>query len=219
MTRGDPAYALESILKWRAKAAVNFLAVNLVLGATYLFIAVAGRDVPPPLARIGSLVLLGGVIYFSLWFHGAYRFFALFGPVRARWSTARAVGVFFFPPVNLWMGCLIVAEVWRGCGSTERERRKPISGLVFCWWLACIVAAPLELTRYLSAMAPSPPSPVSPQPMAAVVLPLFGDSFTMLAAALGIIVVRRLTNKLLDLVGSGEPVRLRSRRWTGTDWW
>jgi len=97
------------------------------------------------LARLHLLLTVATVVAFLVWLHRANGNVAALRPEPLDFSPGRAVGSFFIPFLNLFLGYYAVQEVWQGSdpairpSSGESYRTAHKSPLVLAWWLLFLV--------------------------------------------------------------------------------
>jgi len=147
-----------------------------------------------PLVRIAALVV-GPVlvILFCTWVGQAYRMFRWRGDARYDHSPFWAVAYFFVPVANWWMPPMVISEMWRGTDPRQTDPKQARKGLVVWWWLAYV---PLPLaTAYVQNRTAAAQTP--PQVAAGLWNLLVVDMWHVVAAILALVLVRRLTRRMV----------------------
>jgi hypothetical protein len=144
-------------------------------------------------AALGGLVLITAVL-FIIWMWRAAKNNEALGRVQARLGPGWAIGGWFIPLANLVIPVLVMQDLWRGSDSSVprgdiRWRIGSRSALVGWWWAAFI----LSLIRI--GVGSSDRNQTLSQARTNTVLAIVGIGFTVAAAVLAILVVRKLTER------------------------
>jgi hypothetical protein len=106
------------------------------------------------------VVFVAAVVAFLAWVYRVYRNLPALGNLTPSTTPGRAVGFYFMPLLNLFMPCVVMAEIWRYSDPTQAGAvRKSTSALVGWWWVvlvACEIAWFANLAQ--SVDGPSNPS-------------------------------------------------------------
>jgi Domain of unknown function (DUF4328)/Protein of unknown function (DUF2510) len=143
-------------------------------------------------------VVLGAAVVFIIWMHRAYRNAEAFGHHDLRLSAGWAIGAWFIPIYN-WIGPkLILNDLWRVSDpelapSDQRWRPRPVAGLVHLWWILLIVGGVLSRVRPFDNEATSIDDLETFRNLDRVTA--VGFLILIPAAILGVVVVRRLTER------------------------
>lgn len=139
----------------------------------------AHDGVPGVLATLEIAAYVSAAIVFIVWLEAAYRNVDVVDAAERRYGHGWAIGAWFVPVLNLWRPTQIVNDVWRASTSEAP------GGLLLAWWAAFLLSgwgAPVRTeTSDLHAAA---------------VRSAIGDGFALIAAALAIAVVWRITSSL-----------------------
>lgn len=145
-----------------------------------------------PLELVTVLVVIGTAVAWMNWQDLAHKdLFALGGDPG--FPPTPGVWWWFFPGANLWMPYRIVSSI--ASSTEELNRRGPRSGIITGWWLLFVpgilcwsvgrILAPTLSTRSTLVYTRN-----------VLRLEFFGDLGLIIAAALAIVVVGRITNGL-----------------------
>jgi hypothetical protein len=130
-------------------------------------------------------------ILFIRWFRRAYRNVEPLGG-DPRFSEGWAVGAWFVPILNLWRPKQIANDIWRESGPEPTER---VPALLTFWWGLFLLGSWIDqLAARLGFGGDS-----AGELQDATGAYLAGDSLDLVAAALAILVVRRLTARQQEL--------------------
>jgi len=164
------------------------------------------------IAIFGLIGYYGGfipaVVFFVMWVHRVVRNMPSLGAVDPRFTPGAAVAWCFVPFVNLVQPFFSVLDAWRGSIPAHRwldraaRRAGPVPSLVAGWWAAWLGARLLTWIGYL--MTQSSDTTVKVE---GTFVDVFGNGVLVLAAALAILVVRRLTaqqDRRNQLIASGQ---------------
>jgi hypothetical protein len=142
-------------------------------------------------------VLLVTAIIFIWWFHRAYRNLDALGGER-RFGTGWAIGGWFVPILNLWRPKQIANDIWRGSDPTAVFLSDPAaSSLLTAWWLVFLASAWASQVAGRLAFAGNTARDLQKATTAYLV----GDSLDIIAAALAILVVWKLTMRQRERAG------------------
>jgi hypothetical protein len=157
---------------------------------------------------VGAYLLAG--LFFVRWLFRAARNLRVYSDARPWWPAAAVIGAWFVPVANLLLPGLLTADLAaRSCPATSPERRR-MRWLAAGWWLAfslgqalwaaSLLAWPagvggvqLQLSRAGGVSAGDALAGLANQ----VALSLVAAVVTTLAAALGIVLVHRVTGAQL----------------------
>lgn len=134
----------------------------------------------------GALMVATGVV-FLVWFHRVRANADVFEPHVHRWSRGWSVGSWFVPVMNLWVPRRAMADVWEASDSSGRT--DPSLALVNAWWAMWVSGFAVSWWSsrlYLRAEEAA-------EIKSAVTGVMFADVLDLTAAALALLVVRRVT--------------------------
>jgi hypothetical protein len=97
-------------------------------------------------ALMAGATLLGGFGSFVVWLYRARANIAAWPEARPRWTRGWAIGVWFAPFVNFFLGGLVVADVAReSAAPRDDDTRRSVVRLVAVWWIALVLHVFMEL--------------------------------------------------------------------------
>ncbi len=131
---------------------------------------------------------------FLFWFHRAYRNLPAVGARGLRFRPGWAVGSWFVPFLNLWRPKQIANDIWRASGPealVDRSdwRDDSVPKLYVAWWLGFLISQWLYSTASRLILRAEDVDELQ----AANSVFLAADSFSIVTAALAILVVHRTT--------------------------
>ncbi|MBU0516145.1 MAG: DUF4328 domain-containing protein [Proteobacteria bacterium] len=204
----------------RSQATIALLVANILAGLGYLlFIALemgklrrgepnfymTPEEITPDLAAYSLVVLLFGlliivlavtlVVFFCLWLHRAYRVFRdrSAGPVR--FTPAWAVGWNFIPIFWWWKPYQVFREMWRGSSLRGPSEPPETPWLIIWWWVICLVV----WAEMLASIVLNLTAKTLADYLIVAGLDMAGTIITLAAYLLSIVVISRLTRRLLAL--------------------
>jgi hypothetical protein len=218
--RKDDAPKVDEVLplQGRAKAAIAFL---LMVIAADLFAAVADLgqlglaermldNEPVSLKELNDsddLVGISGAVYlvavvvavitFLLWYSRAYRNIIGMGVRNARYGTRWAVWYWFIPIVNLFRPKQVMNDIWKGSdpdlgADAVGWKERALPALLHWWWGIWLLANWIGNVYGRQALDDnSAPDELRDEAM----ISLAADLSDMVAAALGILVVHKITTR------------------------
>jgi uncharacterized protein DUF4328 len=104
------------------------------------------------LSTFSSLVFVGAIIAFAVWFKAAYDNLGPFGATNLRYTPGWAIGGWFIPIANLFIPKQIANDIWRASDPNlpvdqgERWKLEPKPALLNVWWMAWILRGILSVT-------------------------------------------------------------------------
>ncbi|MEP6623303.1 MAG: DUF4328 domain-containing protein [Acidimicrobiia bacterium] len=157
----------------------------------------------------GFLILISIAIFVVLiiWMWRAASNLALFGRIRPKFAAGFAIGGWFIPVAFAVIPGMQMYDIWKGSGPPLQPGERPKgSQLVVWWWLAFVPG------RFLSYLVPSMTVGHlyrSSSFRTSSLLLMIGSGLLVVAAVLGILVVRGITQRqdagLAALGGGGRP--------------
>jgi hypothetical protein len=168
---------------------------RIVSGGSYtLAEASASDNRESAIALLQILALIVGAIFFIRWFLNAYRNVDVLGGTRA-FTEKWAGWAWFVPFLNLWRPKQIANEIWRAGDPDDRNQypsqTTPVWGGLTLWWL-CWLASNFA-SQIAARMAFSGNTAQALKNSTAVYL--VGDSIDIVAAALAIVMILRITSR------------------------
>lgn len=157
-----------------------------------------------------SLTYVGAFAAFLPWFYRAYRNLPRLGVSRVRYRFGWAIGAWFVPILNLFRPKQIANDVWRGsapvAGPKRLEDHPGVPAVIHLWWAAWLLASTLgnvDFRLYWNAET-------LPEQKTSSVVAICAVVSFMVAAALAIVVVRKVTRRQDEAVRvtlqAGPPV-------------
>jgi hypothetical protein len=145
---------------------------------------------------------LVAVVFFIRWFHAAYANLRALGRADLRFGTGWAIGAWFVPFLNLWRPKQIANDIWRGSDPRTRAQDATwkdgaVPTFVDLWWAAWIVATFVGNFAFRAWFR----TDTAEEIRTATYADIASLVLDVVAAALAIVVVRRLTAR------QGERVR------------
>jgi len=186
--------------KLYARAAIVFLWMNVWCSAAWLGYNIAGYQVVKNFAAAvvvvvaRSMMTLGTIVAFLLWFYRAYKNLDLAG-VNTLYAPGWAIGSFFVPILNWIRPYRIMEEIWQenaGLIKASNAAGSPVEeqpGSLLKWWWECWVLSWLSLLADSKISSLSPAVVMSPSREVMVWLHSF---FTLLAAIFAIRVINTI---------------------------
>jgi Domain of unknown function (DUF4328) len=148
-------------------------------------------------------LLIAGAVVFIRWLRAAYRNIDLLAPGLRRHGHGWAIGAWFVPILNLVRPKEIVNDVWRAGGS--RGAADPLPPWLNLWWAGWLISGALSWAAERRASAQD----TVEQARTGDILYIVADSFEGIVAAVAIVVVWRLTDRLdgkgASLAPAGGP--------------
>ncbi|MER5909922.1 DUF4328 domain-containing protein [Streptomyces sp. NPDC001982] len=135
---------------------------------------------------VQAAVLLTSVVVFLCWFHRVRVNAEVFNPFGHRMKRGWAIGGWFTPVVNLWFPRRIALDIWDASSPWSVPRSH---GLINAWWTLWLVS--LFADRLASSRDKGAETAQEAYDAAGTML--FADALDIVAAALAILVVLRLT--------------------------
>jgi hypothetical protein len=135
-------------------------------------------------------------VLFLIWFYRAYANVRALGVPKLRYGVGWSIGAWFVPILNLWRPKQIANDVWRGSDpdlpapAPDDWTERPVPGLLGWWWAAWL----LNPVLYAVANIYYGEADLELQRTGAVIY-MMSDVFSVLAAALLIVIVRRATER------------------------
>ena len=149
------------------------------------------------LAGVGlqAIAYITAAVLFVVWFHRAYRNLPRLGVWPIRYDNGWEVGSWFIPVFNFIRPKQIADDIWRGSepgpGPKRLEDGPRVPPIVHLWWGVCCVAWVLAVVeRSLGYEALT-----LPEQRTAIVITLVACGVYVLAAALAIVVVRKISRR------------------------
>jgi Domain of unknown function (DUF4328) len=144
-----------------------------------------------------QLALLGlGALGFILWFVRAYANVSALGSSR-RFSVKWAGWGWFVPILALWRPKQIANDIWRGSDPEHPERTQdedaPVAPFVTVWWILWLLSNWLSQFGARASFSGDDASSLR----GATVVYLVGDSVDIVAAALAVVFIRRVSARQL----------------------
>jgi hypothetical protein len=144
-----------------------------------------------------QLALLGlGALGFILWFVRAYANVSALGSSR-RFSVKWAGWGWFVPILALWRPKQIANDIWRGSDPEHPERTQdegaPVALFVTVWWILWLLSNWLSQFGARASFSGDDASSLR----GATVVYLVGDSVDIVAAALAVVFIRRVSARQL----------------------
>jgi hypothetical protein len=133
-----------------------------------------------------TLALIATVVLFLCWFHRVRVNAEVFDPYGHKKKRGWAIGAWFTPIVNLWFPRRITLDIWEASIPWGAPRSR---GLVNTWWTFWIVSLLAGRAAFDSHRKAETPEEFRD----AVLQVIFADVMDIVAAALAIAVVLRLT--------------------------
>jgi hypothetical protein len=167
---------------------------------------IAGAMVPPPeidgndarqnaLAVVDTLVYLGCVIGFVIWFHRAHANLKPLGARRLTFTSGWAAGCWFVPILNLYRPVQIAQEIWRNSDmifdGDDVGKPPPNSGLIGCWWAMWIIAGVTGQISLRVSMAVNSPQSLK----SATEIAMAAEVASIMAAVLAFAVVSAIDSR------------------------
>ncbi|MFI6039107.1 DUF4328 domain-containing protein [Streptomyces sp. NPDC051315] len=137
-------------------------------------------------ALLQGTALLTSAVLFLCWFYRVRVNAEVFQPFAHSKKRGWAIGAWFTPVVNLWFPRRITLDIWEASGPWGAPRPH---GLVNAWWtlwIVSLVAGRVGYVRHRDAET-------AREIQDAVGQVMFADALDLLAAALAVLVVLRLT--------------------------
>jgi hypothetical protein len=105
------------------------------------------------------VVFVLAVVAFLAWVHRAYRNLPALGNPAPSTTPGWAVGFYLMPLLNLFMPCVVMAEIWRYSDPSQagavRKSNSPLVG----WWWAVLVASEIAWFASLTQSLGGPANP------------------------------------------------------------
>lgn len=151
-------------------------------------------------ARVILVSVLQFLIYtvtavvFLVWFYRAYVNVRRLGVTEPRYGAGWSIGAWFVPILNLWRPKQIANDVWRGsepdlpAPAPGDWAKRPVPALLGWWWAAWL----LNPILYAVANVYYSETDLELNRTGAVIY-MVSDLFSVIAAALLIVIVRRVT--------------------------
>jgi hypothetical protein len=146
-------------------------------------------------AALQAIAYVAAATLFLMWFYRAYRNLPRLGTWPLRIDDGWAVGGWFVPLFNFVRPKQVADDIWRGSdprpGPKRLEDGGPVPALVHVWWGVCCVAWLLAIAeRSIGSEAQT-----LPEQRTGVILTLIACAVYVLAGALAIVVVRRISRR------------------------
>ena len=147
-------------------------------------------------AVVDGTVFIATGVFFLFWLHRAYRNLPALGGDR-RYGTGWAIGSWFVPFLNAWRPKQIVNDIWRESGARTtdeygtKNEGKNVPNFFLLWWLAWLLMG----TLYWIATRTSWSAVTIDELLAANGLFLAADISSILAAAIAVVLVQRVTSR------------------------
>ncbi|MGV9450691.1 DUF4328 domain-containing protein [Streptomyces sp. NPDC003635] len=135
---------------------------------------------------IQTVALLVSAVLFLCWFHRARVNAEVFNPYGHRKKRGWAIGGWFTPVVNLWFPRRITLDIWDASSPWGAPRPHGLVNAWWTFWVIELIAGRAAFTAYRKAETPE-------EIQNALQQILFADVVDIVAAALAIAVVLRLT--------------------------
>jgi hypothetical protein len=124
----------------------RLLAVDMAGSAVYLAASVAGLFVPAVAKAVTmafpaiAVLIAGSAALFLFWiYRAAANAHALGADIT--FEAPGAVGWLIAPVLSIWMGFVVVEEIWRASLDADNWRDQHAPWLVIQWWAAWVVAS------------------------------------------------------------------------------
>jgi hypothetical protein len=142
-----------------------------------------------------TLAYITAAALFLVWFHRAYRNLPLLGVRPLRYDNGWEIGSWFIPVFNFVRPKQVADDIWRGSeprpGPKRLEDGARVPALLHLWWAACCAAWLLALVERVLGYEMQ----TLPEQRTAVVVALVACGAYVLAAALAIVVVRKVSRR------------------------
>jgi Domain of unknown function (DUF4328) len=176
-----------------AAAAGTDVVRTLTLRARLLDPSTASAADFPRVSQIFVNVMTAAIVLFLVWFARCRRNADVLAPGAVRGSVAWAVLVWLIPGINLWAPRGLVQDVQHASDPADPHAGRG-DVLVNVWWAAWLGHGALSLAGSHLGGGTSLPLLVGSQ------------TFNLLAAALAIAVIQRITARQAAALGPGVPV-------------
>jgi hypothetical protein len=157
-------------------------------------------------AGVLAVMFLAGIGFLIAWTNRAYRNLPALGARDLRFTAGWAIGGWFVPFLNFVRPKQILDDVWRvSCpdGDGDDWHRRPVTPLLHLWWGLWILGGLLGFSVPVSADLPSLET--------AAVTSCIADGMLIIACALAIVVITRVTE--------GQELRATGNAPKGSNAW
>lgn len=142
-----------------------------------------------------TLAYITAAVLFLVWFHRAYRNLPRLGVSPLRYDSGWEIGSWFIPLFNFVRPKQVADDIWRGSepvpGPKRLEDHPRVPLIVHLWWAACCAGWLLALVERTLGYEMQ----TLPEQRTAVVTTLVACGVYVLAAALAIVMVRKVSRR------------------------
>jgi len=168
---------------------------------------VSDSDVDASSTRAGAIgsvqtvVLITVAVFFIRWLRLAYRNADVVAPGTRRYKHGWAIGAWFVPFLNLWRPKKIVNDVWRAGDPSGAPHAAPLPAWLNIWWAAWLLTN--VITQVAARLALQ--QDTNQELRTVDYWYIASDTSDAVAAALAILVVRRISARLEERGMSAPP--------------
>lgn len=135
---------------------------------------------------VQTIALIAATVLFLCWFHRVRVNAEVFDPFGHRMKRGWAVGSWFTPVVNLWFPRRITVDIWEASAPWGARRSLALVNTWWTFWILSLLAGRAAWSSYRKAESSWDLHGAAQQVM-------FADALDLVAAALAVALVLRLT--------------------------
>ena len=150
---------------------------------------------------IQTALLIAVAVFFIRWLRLAYRNADVVAPDVRRYKHGWAIGAWFVPFLNLWRPKQIVNDVWRAGEASGAPHAAPLPAWLNIWWVAWLITNVLAQVAGRLALRQD----TNEELRTVDYWYIASDATDAVAAALAIVVVRRISARLEERGAAAPP--------------
>ena len=140
-------------------------------------------------------------VFFIRWLRLAYRNADVVAPGVRRYKHGWAIGAWFVPFLNLWRPKQIVNDAWRAGDASGAPHAAPLPAWLNIWWVAWLITNVLAQVAGRLALRQD----TNEELRTVDYWYIASDATDAVAAALAIVVVRRISARLEERGAAAPP--------------